>query len=295
MRMLSDYYDGNLDIYIHTWNILQSSVSWRDISGNDSSVTDEMIQTYFRDLANCIRHVIIDDDSLIELPGITAGMIGTTKCPIIGWKRYLYSSFQIVKYVYDLYPDSHSLNFRFDIICNAFCYFTPDQIMDFIDRYNDNRLMVQYIDNVRPMIGIDNIYMGKMKFMYILLKHLLFNLDEIVPKYPKLKHQEFLFFDENRILANSKRYSPTCDENVKKYKMTNYSPYPIYEKGKKKEIKKEIIKDNSSKDMDNHKKRITNELSISFSMNKKSSVNMSTNAHYVKYTKDSMRWGNYSF
>jgi hypothetical protein len=167
--------------------------------------------------------------------------------------------------------------------------------MGFIDRYNENRHLVQFIENTKPMIGIDNIYMGKMKFMYILLKHLLFNLDEIITKYPGLKHQEYLFFDENRILANSKRYSPTYDENVKKYKMKNYSPYPIYEKGKKNEIKEEIIKDNSSKDIDNDQKKIKNGLSISFTMNKKSCVNMSTNAHYVKYTKDSLRWGKYSF
>jgi hypothetical protein len=206
IQRLSDFYAGNLEIFIHTWNVLQSSVSWREMDENNVKVTDSMIQTYFREYANCIRHIIIDDDSLIELPGITTGLIGTTKCPIVGWKRYLYGSYQIVKYVYDLYVDSVAINVRFDVVTNAFCHFTIDEIANYAGKFNENKEMIQYISPAKPVIGVDNIYMGRIKYMYILLKHLLFNLDEIIPKYPKLKHQEFLFFDENVKLANTKRY-----------------------------------------------------------------------------------------
>jgi len=50
-------------------------------------------------------------------------------------------------------------------------------------------------DSISP--GIDNIYIGTVYTMYVLLNHFHYNLDKINDKYIKEIHQEFLLFYEN--------------------------------------------------------------------------------------------------
>ena len=78
----------NIHIYIHTWNIQQTNVSWRPIEKIDNIITKESIYNYFKDLSFLIKHIIIDDDTKIKLIGNLEGTIGTI-CPLIGWKRYI--------------------------------------------------------------------------------------------------------------------------------------------------------------------------------------------------------------
>ena len=60
------YATYKISIYIHTWNIQQSNVSWRPIGENKNTVSEELIYTYFKELKDCIKHIIIDDDSKIK-------------------------------------------------------------------------------------------------------------------------------------------------------------------------------------------------------------------------------------
>ena len=205
IKHIKENYDSNLYIYIHTWNIYQSPISWRVMSGNENQVNENIIQNYFKDLTEYIKHIIIDDDTQIKIHGNTKGFVSGTKCPLLGWKRYLYGSYKITQYVYNLYPDSVILNMRFDICSNLFCKMNTDDISKLVTNYNNDNEYVQFM-YTNPNIGIDNCYISKSRYMYILLKHIYFNLDIIIEKYTNIIHQEYLFFYENIFLLKTSRY-----------------------------------------------------------------------------------------
>ena len=92
----------DLKIYIHTWNIIQNNVSWRNLDISGISVVNETIYRYFKDLNHLIKHIIIDDDSKIELNGKTDGtVLPKVKGPLIGWKRYWYGKYRIINYIHE--------------------------------------------------------------------------------------------------------------------------------------------------------------------------------------------------
>ena len=85
----------NLKIYIHTWNVYSSNISWRKVQANNIIVTEEIINNYFGKFNTCIKHIIIDDDTNIELIGeVSKRKICKTQMPIIGWKNYLYGKYK---------------------------------------------------------------------------------------------------------------------------------------------------------------------------------------------------------
>lgn len=75
-----------IDIYIHTWNVYYNILSWRKIKDDNRIIYEEKILSYFRDLKDNIKHIIIDDDFKIELVGKKEGYVGNGKTPLIGWK-----------------------------------------------------------------------------------------------------------------------------------------------------------------------------------------------------------------
>ena len=112
---------SDLKIYIHTWSIYSNSISHREINENKTQVTDTFIYNYFKDLSHLIKHIIIDDDTNIQLIGNISGNINNGGMPIIGWKNYLYGQYQIVNYVYNLNKDNNEpiINTRFDLFNNS--------------------------------------------------------------------------------------------------------------------------------------------------------------------------------
>ena len=53
---ISDIVD-ELEIYIQTWNVLQSNMSWREIEQDDTIVDEYLIRNYFRRLN--IKNIIM--------------------------------------------------------------------------------------------------------------------------------------------------------------------------------------------------------------------------------------------
>ena len=95
--------DHNLKIYIHTWSIYSNTISHRHITLDDRTVTKEAIYAYFGDLQHLIQHIIIDDDTKIQLIGRLEGKVPTGKMPLIGWKNYWYSKYRIIEYIKNLH------------------------------------------------------------------------------------------------------------------------------------------------------------------------------------------------
>jgi len=191
----------NLHIFIHTWNMKCSSVSWRNIEEDTSIVDEELIIKYLKDLKT--KKIIIDDDKHIKLNGETKGLIKTTLMPIQGWKNMWYGIHKICKHIltimssYNLNPNTLTLNMRLD-------YFSNSTINQYVRRINNyeftNKLFdsacenIIFLKNPPQNYGIDNIYTGK--FYKIYYTGLLFHsdLDKIIDCYDTIHAQENLVF-----------------------------------------------------------------------------------------------------
>jgi hypothetical protein len=194
--------DFNISIYIHTWNIQQSNISWRPIQKIDNLITKELIINYFnqkeKDLSIYIKHIIIEDDTKIKLIGNLEGTIGP-KCPIIGWKRYIYSLYQIIDYVRKVSVDDFIFNMRFDIYSNSF-YINENNIINLINNNYNKKFKKNIFLYNNLKYGLDNIFCGDSKTMYKLFKYFNENLDYIISKNKFIQNQEFLLFIENELI-----------------------------------------------------------------------------------------------
>lgn len=209
INLVKDIYniDTNLKIYIHTWNILANTISWRHIEPNNTIVTKDIIYNYFNNsgLSHLLEleNIIIDDDTKIELIGNVKGNINNGPMPIIGWKNYWYGKHKIIKHIYNKKIDENELiiNLRFDILNNINnSLFT--HIIDFIK----NNIGIHFTKNVfindTETGGIDNMYIGNINTLYKLSNYFYYFLDDILIKYNDTIHQEFLVVRVNNSLFN---------------------------------------------------------------------------------------------
>jgi hypothetical protein len=191
-----------LEIFIHTWNIFANNISWREINTNNSNVNDEIIYDYFDDLKHLIKHIIIDDDTKIQLIGNLSGKINNGPMPIIGWKNYWYSKYKIIDYIYNTHITSNKMiiNCRFDIMSNS-NNFDKTHIINLIK----NNSEINFIKNIflfsdEKHFGIDNIYIGNINTMYKLINKFFYELDDILSKNSDTIHQEMLVYRINSVL-----------------------------------------------------------------------------------------------
>ncbi len=194
---------SELQIYIHTWNVVANNISWRRIRPNNTMVTNEYIYNYFADLKDFIKDIIIDNDQEIQLTGNIHGRINNGPMPIIGWKNYWYGKWRIIDHIYNKKLDTNTtvLNCRFDILNNS-NNFKEIDIIDFIQS-NMNRTFTKnvFIKN-EECTGIDNIYIGNVSTMYKLTQPFFYDLDNILKTDPKLVTQEYFVFRMNDELFN---------------------------------------------------------------------------------------------
>lgn len=199
-------YHSSIEIYIHTWNIFSSNLSWRKINTDSREVNQQKIINYFGDLSEYIKKIIIDDDTKIEVIGKKEGTICSSKCPVIGWKYMWYGIYSAIKSIKEDHDtDEFVFNMRFDILNNSFSR-PHNDIIKFI-RYNrnlkefkNNIFYNNSITRIRQIRGIDNCYIGSINSMFVLIEHFYSNLDSIILNYPNNKCQESLVFLENKII-----------------------------------------------------------------------------------------------
>jgi hypothetical protein len=191
----------DLTIYIHTWNVFSNNISWRNIKENNNDVNEEIIYDYFGKFRILIKHIIIGNDKNITLHGRTFGKLFNSSMPIVGWKNYWYGKYQITKYLYDNIEnkDSPIINCRIDVLKNSFS-FNVNNILQFIYSNKNRKFIGNEFIFDKPKEGIDNIYMGSVKTMYILTRCFHKDLDKISSMYPHIKNQEFSVFMLNNFI-----------------------------------------------------------------------------------------------
>ena len=214
IKCLSELY--NIEIYIHTWHIVQSTVSWRELKEINIPVTTELIHSYFKELSKFIKHIIIENDNNIKLIGHTDGILIQT--PLTGWKNMWYGKYRMIEYIKNSYQqnillskttenDNLVVNMRFDVFCNS-NYFAFENVVKYIDNivtYKKDKptdlVRNIFMKNIPSCYGIDNIYIGNIFTMYKLCYHFHHHLDHILNIYKynsKIKAQESLVVLENR-------------------------------------------------------------------------------------------------
>ena len=192
---------NELKIYIHTWNIIANNISWRHIKENNTAVTEEMIYTYFEEVKNLIKHIIIDDDNDITLIGNTIGNINKGPMPLLGWKNYWYGKYKIVNYLFNenVDPEEVVINSRFDILNNSNSR-DIRSIIQFIEQNSGCKFTKNIFMSNVERFGIDNIYMGNINTMYKLMREFYNSLDDILIKNDNTINQELLVFRVNDTL-----------------------------------------------------------------------------------------------
>ena len=199
------YYDyPDLKIYIHTWNILSNGISWRNVDKNTDIVTEEYIYDYFNDLNHLIKHIIIDDDTKINLIGNLEGKISNCKMPIIGWKNYWYGKYKIIEYINNLNIDFKEtiINLRFDILNNSYSL-DSEIIINFINNNNVKEFEKNIFIYNFEKCGLDNLYLGNIYTMYKLIFYFNYELDNILlNKINKTNNPEYIVYRMNNILFN---------------------------------------------------------------------------------------------
>ena len=187
-------------IFIHTWNIRRSNVSWRQMERDVSEITEETIREYCRDLP--VEKILIDDDRHVQLHGSTTGRIGGYTCPKIGWKYYWYGQKRVAEAIED--PDSLVLNMRFDMFTGPFNPpVTQQGCLAFVERHvSQQSTTMNFMHGNQYICGLDNMYIGRAKSMQELAAHFHLNLDKILQEDGfKTLHQELLVLSESRRLG----------------------------------------------------------------------------------------------
>lgn len=178
IKSLSELYT-DLKIYIHTWSVLQSKISWRPLEENLVPVTESLVLNYFKDMAPRIQKIIIDDDEKITLIGATEGLIRLTQAPLIGWKRYWYGKYQIAKYLKETADSTEPIiNTRFDIFHLPYYSLKEDALFSFLQanpRPTKNKFLR---DGCFP--GMDNFYIGTVDSQFRLAERFHHQLDYIL-------------------------------------------------------------------------------------------------------------------
>lgn len=187
---------NQLKIYIHTWNIMQTNVSWRSLKNIPISITEEMIKTYFKDLQHLIVKIIIDDEKLNKLVGSVKGVVSNSKMPKIGWKNMWYGKKRIIDEIAkNERVNEIIVNMRFDVFSNSNS-FNKIALLHFINKNSVVSRKNIFLFN-KESLGIDNIYIGNFNTMFNLIYHFHNNLDYIILYNHPVSSQEFLVFREN--------------------------------------------------------------------------------------------------
>jgi hypothetical protein len=176
----------NVDVYIHTWNVFQSSLSWRKLQDISTPVTEDTITNYFKDIP--IKKIIIDDDSKIEIFGRTVGKLCATALPILAWKNMWYGIHEIMSVIPN---DSFIINTRFDYFNLVKSVIVGESnLLNSIKIVNNE---ISFAIN-KSIPGVDNFYSGPFEKLYLLTKDFHNNLDEIENRFKSINAQEKMVY-----------------------------------------------------------------------------------------------------
>lgn len=180
---------AELKIFVHTWNVMQTSLSWRRIREDRSEVKESTVLDYFSDLSPLFKRIIIEDERDVPIKGRTEGFVGHTPCPIRAYKYMFHGMCRAAECAYlGSAPEETTIQTRFDVLSN-WRRFSNQQIIDFIARKPSKRIQFMMEEAYdESTVGVDNIYMATAKDMLDFIVRMRDNLDEIDECNKSMRH-----------------------------------------------------------------------------------------------------------
>tara|TARA_Y100000114_G_scaffold156395_1_gene183467 strand:- start:1421 stop:2230 length:810 start_codon:yes stop_codon:yes gene_type:complete len=187
----------NIKFVLQTWKEQECKKgnSWKNIKENDTIITIDKIKEYFEDddmVKNCI---IVDENDIKLIGNLDGNVTKKTRASIKGWKNMWYGINKGLEQINDDNMDKLVVNFRYDYFDIPQTVYNENQVINFLYKYLDNnKTSFMQIDG-SP--GIDNLYIGTVKNMKILVEKFNTNLDNIVKsKFNKdVKYQEQIVYN----------------------------------------------------------------------------------------------------
>jgi len=194
IRHLSVYF--TVDIFIHTWNVSEASLSWRALQTDIIAITKDKVLAYFKDYIPNVKAIMVENEA--DLPYINTNKISNSMMPFCSWQRMLHGIHSISRKVLD-YESSqqtkyaHVINTRLDI--HVFSKANYDNVgYNFIDisrRIYDNTIRT-FLTNTFCQ-GIDNFYIMTALNLFE-LSELFYNRLEAIVSLSKAANQEYYVY-----------------------------------------------------------------------------------------------------
>ena len=191
------------DIYIHTWNVVQTSRSWRYVHEDRRKVDEDFLKSYFKDIWPNVKGLVIDDEDSVILDGNTEGNVGRTPCPVKGYKSMFYGKLRVAEHAFNhVAHNEMAVQTRFDVLSN-WVRTDAQSIINFMNRPHTNGERIKFmvsepVVDFEKIVGVENIYMARVDDMYNFIKYFYFNFDEIYTRHNTVGHQELpVFFERN--------------------------------------------------------------------------------------------------
>ena len=192
--------DLSLEIYIHTWNIVQNNISWRNMNNIKTTINADKIIEYFGELSKLIKHIIIDDDSKIILNGNTTGYVSSGKMPLVGWKNYWYGQYEIINFLKNSKSQTDNsivINMRFDLFSKSIfsnIQHKTTEMLNFVKKHHNLEMEKNKFIYDKEECNIDNIFLGTIYSQFELVSKFHFELDDIIKKYGNVhNHEKYVF------------------------------------------------------------------------------------------------------
>jgi hypothetical protein len=206
-RGLTQYIDRLLEekhevhLYLHTWKESEAQSSYRMLDRRHIfKVSEELLQNYFKNYD--IRKIIVDDDSKIKIYGKKAGVVSSSRCPLIAWKRMWAGQHKILSYIYECQVEYDLVvNTRFDMFTQPICYTPPSTLNRLV--LEKSNISFKYPKYTKNIVGVDNFYVGQLETVYKLVSDFYTSLDNILKKYPNIITQEeivYRYASDNKLL-----------------------------------------------------------------------------------------------
>lgn len=202
LKLLDAEYD--VRVHLHTWDISQSSSSWRNIKHQSWCVPDFMIYEYFDTLKFSMH---IDEEEAFQKtnPYSNDTYIGKTKMSMRAYYQYVYNLFQSLtsfderEFGAEL-NDCICISMRVDYFANcSICY--PKNDVKFFHKVKAD--IHQHMDSQKQgitllsiKVGCDNYIRGKYSVLKKMFRHLYDEYNAIMQRHQKNVHQEVILKHE---------------------------------------------------------------------------------------------------
>lgn len=205
VQSLNEHFD--LDIFMHTWDETEATISWRKNLLIPEKTSKEKIENYFYHFCKNIKFFTIENDKKLDEKFKDCLGLNIGAMPKLAWKKMWHGVNEASKQI----PNEYRcvVNTRFDI-------FDINGINNIAEKHKWNEenlknLVIDFVQKNKQIsfvndyesIGIDNFYLSTPKIMKFICSNFYYNLDFCENMLQKHEiHHEVLVFRFAKFVNN---------------------------------------------------------------------------------------------